>query len=105
LVFIIGARPAAEFLGVGQPLFYVVMGVALLLYGAILLWLNRGETVDRRVAWLAILLDLLWVGGSVLLLVTGWIAFSSGGKWAVAIVADIVALFALLQYLGIRRLV
>ena len=48
--------------------------------------------------------DLLWVAGSILLLLGGWLPMSMGGMWAVGIVADIVAIFAILQYVGWRRM-
>lgn len=46
------------------------------------------------------ILDTVWVVGSYVL----WFAvrFSIGGKWAVAVVAELVLLFALVQWLGLR---
>ena len=46
--------------------------------------------------------DLLWVAGSAVLLPAG--VFSPTGNWLVAGVADVVLLFAILQYVGIRRM-
>ena len=54
-------------------------------------------------AWEVIALDVLWVLGSVLLIFTDLVPLSIGGKWTVALIADIVALFAILQYVGLRR--
>ena len=49
-------------------------------------------------------LDVLWVLGSVALIFSNQIPLTVAGKWAVALVADVVALFAVLQYVGVRRM-
>jgi hypothetical protein len=49
-------------------------------------------------------LDALWVSGSVIILFTDLVPLTTVGYWAVAIVADIVAVLAILQYIGLRRL-
>jgi hypothetical protein len=49
------------------------------------------------------LLDIAWVTGSILLLASGLVPLSTARKWSIAILADIVALFALLQFIGLRR--
>ena len=46
--------------------------------------------------------DLAWVIGSYPLLFV--VPFSTTGKWIVGIVAEVVLLFALMQWLGIRRI-
>ena len=53
---------------------------------------------------IAVELDVVWVVGSAVLLVTKALPFTPVGVWAVAIVADIVAIFAIVQYLGLRRM-
>lgn len=54
-------------------------------------------------AWIAVILDIVWVVGSYVLLFA--VRFSVGGKWAVAAVAEVVFLFAVIQWLGLRRVV
>ena len=50
-----------------------------------------------------IALDLLWVIGSVAaLLLRDSLDLTVGGAWSMAVGADIVALFAMLQYVGLR---
>lgn len=60
----------------------------------------RREKIKIVDAWIAVILDTVWVVGSYVL----WFAvrFSIGGKWAVAVVAELVFLFALVQWLGLR---
>jgi hypothetical protein len=43
----------------------------------------------------------VWVVGGYALLFA--VRFSSGGKWVVALVAELVFLFAVMQWLGLRR--
>ena len=63
-----------------------------------LLFLAAGQnTVDRRHGILATILDIGWVVGSVAILLTGWPALTAAGKWTVALIAEVVAAFALWQ--------
>ena len=103
LFLMVAAEPAAAFLGWQLPLLLRSTGAALVFYGIVLFYAARREHVSRRLAWAAILLDIAWVAGSAALLLGDFMPLSPEGKWAVAIIADIVALFAVLQYLGIRR--
>ena len=82
------------------PIHFV--GANLVVFSAMLLWLASREAISPKLALGVVAADGLWVVGS-------WIAIALGvvtgqGMWAVAIVADVVLLFAVLQYLGVRRL-
>ena len=100
----LGARPVASFLGLDAVLILTVVGVVLLLYAVDLYYVATRPTINRTAAWIAVALDLLWVAGSAAILLGGWLPLTSGGKWAVGIVAELVFLFTVFQYLGIRRL-
>jgi len=102
-LFVVAATPLASFLGIDTPLVLMVLGVTLLLYAVALFRQAAQESINRQFTIAAILLDVAWVAGSIVLLLTGWVPFTTGGKWAVAIIADIVAVFAALQYFGLRR--
>lgn len=103
LVMVLAAGSISEFLGLGNPVILVITGVLLLLYMPILVWLATQSPVPGHFAWEVIALDLLWVIGSLVLIFTDLVPLTTGGKWAIAITADIVALFAILQYVGLRR--
>jgi hypothetical protein len=103
ILLIADAGPLASFLGLASALPLVVIGAVLLLHAAILLVKANREPVDPRLAWYAIIGDVAWVIGSVEILVTGWLPLTPAGWWAVAIVADIVAVFAILQFYELRR--
>ena len=103
IFFIVGSGPLASFLCLDAPVILIVAGVILVLYGITLFQTAARESIIRQMAITAVVLDVAWVVGSIAILVTGWPALTTGGKWAVAIVADIVAVFALLQYFALRR--
>jgi hypothetical protein len=73
------------------------------LYAASLLLTTARPSIDRRTGMTYALLDSVWVIASVVILFTGWVPLTTEGKWAVGLVAVIVAIFAELQFLGSRR--
>ena len=103
LFMVLAAGSISEFLGIGNPLVLVLIGIALLLYMPFLLWLANQSPIPNWMAWLVIELDVLWVIGSLVLIFSNLVPLTTGGKWAVAFTADIVTIFAILQYIGLRR--
>lgn len=104
ILLAVASQPLAAFLGLDNAFILVELGIALLLYAAALYWQAGQETLNRWFTIAVIDLNILWVIGSVLLLFTNWVSFTSAGWWAVALVADAVAVFAILQYVGLRRM-
>lgn len=97
VLLIAAAQPIVDFLGVGAPWMMIAGGFAFLLYAFDLWWLSSREPINRILAILPIFANLLWVLGSAAILVTAWLPLTPAGWWAVAIVADLVALIAGLQ--------
>lgn len=104
VVFTLAPGPIAAFLGLNAPLILMGLGVMLILYAISLLWTASQEPINRRSAIIAIDLDVAWVVGSYIILFTNWAPLTNAGWWAVAVVADIVTIFAIVQYVGLRRL-
>ena len=103
VTFIAAAGPLAALVGLPAPAL-LITGVILLPY-ALFLWYGASkERIDHRLAWAAIILDALWVVDSAIILATGWLPLTNAGWWIVLGLAVIVALFAELQYIGLRRL-
>jgi hypothetical protein len=101
LILIFAAKLLAALLGVNTPTILIGIGVSLLFY-AIGLFLNaRRQAINLKEAWLAVILDAAWVVGSIVLIFAGLL--TTTGNWVVAIVADVVLLFAILQFVGIRK--
>lgn len=102
LLMFLAADTFSQFLGLSNPLIMTVIGIVLLLYMPFLVWLSNQSPVPTWMAWLVIELDVLWVIGSLILVFTDLVPLTAAGKWTVAITADIVTVFAILQYVGLR---
>jgi hypothetical protein len=95
-------RWLVRFLGLPEKVSLAILGVSLIGYAA-LLWLNAHRPkIKITDAWGAVIMDVIWVVGSYALILA--VPFSVGGKWVVALVAELVMAFAVLQWLGIRRI-
>src|SRR5262245_18424986 len=79
-VLILGMnRTLVEFLGLPSDADLTSLGMGLMVYAGWLLWNARRQTISVLDAWIAVVLDMLWVAGSYVLLFT--VRFSGGGKW------------------------
>jgi len=94
-------RILVEFLGLPSSVSLAPLGIGLLGYAGWLLWNARREKIRIVDAWMAVALDMVWVVGSYALLFA--VRFSSSGRWVVALVAEAVLVFAVMQWLGLRR--
>jgi hypothetical protein len=78
------------------------MGIGLLAYAAWLAWNARREKIKIVDAWIVVALDMVWVVGSYALLFN--VNFTNPGKWVVILVAELVFVFGVMQWLGLRRI-
>jgi hypothetical protein len=102
LAILFANRWLVKFLGLPDTVSLAILGVGLIVYAAIL-WLNaRRPTIKITDAWIAVIMDAVWVMGSYVLIFV--VPFSVGGKWVVALVAELVLAFAIVQWLGIRKI-
>ncbi len=98
------ATMVAGLIGVEPPAVLRWLGVILIIYGLDLFWITSRPEVGRHWGLAAVALDVLWVAGSAVLVLTDLVPLTTAGIWAVIIVADIVALFAIWQGYGVWRL-
>lgn len=103
LVSLFGAQSLAQITGINESLVFTILGIVLILFAVDLVWIASKESIDRRFAWAVIILDVVWVAGSAIILLTDLIPLTVTGRWAIALVAEAVAVFAILQYVGLRR--
>ena len=103
-LFIADARPIGQLVGIDIPWLYAVIGVGLLGYAVMLYSAARAEPINPQAAMAFVVMDALWVVGSVVLIEVAWPQLTTAGVWAIAIVADIVAVFAVAQFVGARQL-
>jgi len=102
LVLIFAERWVVRLLGLPETVNLITLGISLLVFAAILVLFARKTPIKLLDAWIAVLLDAAWVIGSYPLLFV--VRFSTSGKWVVGIVAEVIMVFGLLQWLGIRRI-
>ena len=89
-------------LGLSSKVSLLILGVALLGFAATLVINARKQQVKLSDAWIAVWMDVAWVIGSYVLIFI--VPFSTEGRWVVGVVAELVFLFAVLQFVGIRRI-
>jgi len=104
LAFALFSSPIATFLGLSASWIILVLGIGLLLYGVEVFIFARKESISESFAKFVIGADLAWVIGSVVLIFGNFAAFTTAGKWAIAVIADIVLVFAIMQYVGLRKM-
>lgn len=91
-----------KFLGLPEKVSLAILAVSLIVY-AVVLWSNAHRPkIKTTDAWVAVIMDVVWVVGSYALILI--VPFSVGGKWLVALLAELVLAFAILQCLGIRKI-
>jgi hypothetical protein len=97
-----GNRSLVAFLGLPSAASLAPVGIGLLGYAAWLGWNARRQKIKIVDAWIAVILDMVWVTGSYLLLFK--VSFTNPGKWVVVLVAELVFAFGVTQWLGLRRI-
>lgn len=95
------AAPLAQTLGVPSPALLTALGVQLLAFAGLLLVLASRPAIPLRLAWAVVAADVLWVVGTIPLVLGE--TLTRTGVWTAIGIADVVAIFAFLQALGIRR--
>lgn len=101
VAILLANRWLVHFLGLPHKVSLAILGVSLIVYAGIL-WLNaRRPKIKILDAWIAVIMDAIWGAGSYVLIFV--VPFSVAGKWTVALIAELVLVFAILQWLGIRR--
>ena len=104
LFLLLASGAVAEMLGINAPWIVAAMGLGLIIFGGFLIYASLRELVNETLGIIVVVLDLAWVAGSILLLLGNLLDMTTAGKWFIAIIADIVLLFAIVQAIGVRRL-
>ncbi len=104
VIAILAAAPIAAFMGLASPLILLVIGVGLLPFAFLVYKVSTMTAVKPLFAKEILALDLLWIAGSLAILLVDWPPLTTNGRRLVAVLADIVAVFALLEFVGLRRL-
>ncbi len=104
LVTLVAGEQLGTLMGIEETAVFTILGIGLITFALTIAWFASRPTIDKRFARIVIILDVIWVIDSLAILLVGWPPLTTTGKWIVAIIADIVAVFAIVQYIGWRRL-
>jgi hypothetical protein len=102
LTFALAAGAVAGFIGLEQVLLVRAAGIGLLGFAGFVAFVATRPEIDLQAAFAIVIGDLSWVVGTVPVVMFD--VLSSNGVVAALVIADIVLLFAGLQYYGIRRI-
>ncbi len=103
-LFLAGYKIIASLFELDQPAALMVVGLMVITYGAALLIFTRRGGDIRAVAIGAIVLNTLWVAVSYLGLLLGWWDVNSTGRWAIALIAEAILIFAILEIVGLYKI-
>ena len=102
LLMLFGAGALEPWLGI-QPTLMRYAGASLLPIAAFFAYVATRESSPRILVWAVIAGNAAWAFDSIALLFTGWIAPTALGIAFIVAQALVVALFAELEYVGLRR--
>jgi len=90
-------------MGLASGSILLAVGVGLVIFAADVAWVATRDNLNRSYATTIAIADVIWVVGSVVILVGGWVEFATAGKWTVAVIADIVGRFGFLEFYGLMK--
>jgi hypothetical protein len=102
LVILLAQGWVLRILGLSSNVKLFILGAALIVFAGTLVINARKQEMKLSDAWMAVWMDVVWVVGSYVLIFV--VPFSTEGKWVVGVVAELVLVFAILQFVGIRRI-
>ncbi len=103
VLLLVASGPIDSFLGLNAPLALAIVGGLCLLYAADLTWIATRPVLDHRLLLIPIVLNSVWIIGSYALIISNWQSLTTEGKWAIAIAAEAVFVFAAIQFYAFWR--
>jgi hypothetical protein len=107
LLLLLGTSMVLGWLGLSGETATILIrmsGGGILLFAGFVAWVASRRPISTALLLDIAVADFVWVFLSAVILLGGWIPFSSGGKWVVALVADVVLLLGVLEVFAWRRL-
>lgn len=101
-LLLFAAGPLATLLELPRPL-RLISGGILLPIAAYIAWVATRKQLSSLMAWLVVPGNTLWAAASAALVLSGWLSPNALGQGFVIVQAVVVALFAELEYVGLRR--
>ena len=104
LGLIVAPRFVANLFEVSLTLPFVAVGVFLSLFASMVYWVSRKDPLNESAVRLIIILDSMWVAGSIIIILFQLFELSNLGYLVIGAVAAWVGLMAWLQYNGVKHL-
>jgi len=102
LLMVFGSTLLAQFSGLPAGLLRYA-GISLVPFAAFLVYVASRDSLSPSRVWTVILLNALWTADSFLLFATGWVTPTELGYAFVSAQALAVAMFAALEYVGLKK--
>ena len=103
LVFVVAGQRLGPLFGLSPAVLWVV-GAGLVAFAVHLAYVARQEVISRGAALYFLVCDVAWVAASVVVLL-GFPGLMTGiGRLVFAVIADAVAIMAVAEFVGYRRL-
>jgi hypothetical protein len=102
LVMLLGSRFLEPLLGLPVALLQNA-GFVLLPIAGFIAYVGTRPQLSRRLVWVVIAGNAIWVMDSIALLMSGWVAPTTLGQVFIVVQAVAVAVLAELEYVGVRR--
>jgi glucose uptake protein GlcU len=102
LLMLIGANILASILGLPEALLRYA-GLVLLPYSALVAYVATREQLRPWAVWAVIIANAIWAVDSIILLLSAWLTPNALGYAFIIFQALVVAAFAEIQYIGLRR--
>lgn len=102
LLMTLGADLLSPFFGLPRALM-MDAGLALFPIAAFILFVATRERIAPKLVWIIIAGNAIWAADSFLLLMSGWVSPTAWGQAFVIGQALVVAVFAELEFFGLRR--
>lgn len=103
-VFTVGAGALSTLAGFDSSTFILVLGIGLLVYGLGILYFANKEPYDRRLTQAILAGNIGWIIASILFLVADPFTMTTEGRWLTIILADVVGVMAVWQFVALRRM-
>ncbi len=83
---------------------FIAVGIFLFLFASMVYWVSRKNPINESAVRLIIILDSLWVAGSISIILFQLFDLSNLGYLVIGVVAAWVGLMAWLQYNGVKHM-
>ncbi len=90
-------------MGITQSLWLPVVGLILILFAGFVTWTALQKKVRQKAVYFIVFQDVLWVLGSILILLNGWLGLSNAGNIMVSLIAVLVGALAWVQFRYMNR--